>query len=444
MGMFDKMFAPEDERKVTFADFATAMVPFVGPFMARNRLDKRAQKGYDNWLSDNLAYTDPSELGESGRQVQQRMLERTGGELSTQGLMAATAMQRAAQNPENQANLGNVLMETSNALAANGQPQAALTLGATAHKNYQTPWKPSESRSANVKRDTDTGIPLTPQGTLMPNATGYTRADNVEVGDETQSGYWITKTGPNGELASREFVKQTAGERYRPGTVNVSMDGLDGILTKSDVSKSVLDAGAKINAQKDTERVFAELSSILKASPNGVTGWGGAITGFMGKAANLAGFLQQSTSRFNADGESEAAVIGRFTGDISKMIKEKFPLVEQAKANSLIIGLAYAIARMNNMGTAGGGRGITDADMKFALQQLGASSTPEAMIKVLESEQRRARARLRDDMRNTDLYIKSIDPKKGLPPEWLRDLEDMPVPGADEEAALFKLYGINP
>jgi hypothetical protein len=352
--------------------------------------------------------------------------------------------------------MGNIAAMAATQLSQS-DPAAGSKLAQVAHKQFQTPWKPSEGgvNAENFQFPDGKVVTLTdPKAKQAALAQGAVQV-GISQPDKEQEIVMGADIGVGGSAAQDAF----AVERNAQGkitsvkkldnapkiNVSSSSEGSDisGLISDKEISDQIVGAGAKINALKDTERVFSELEGILKTNPYGVTGWGGAITGFAGKAASLAGFIQQASTRVNANGEPETAVIGRYGGQINEYVKKNFPVTAQAQAQALTINLAYAIARMNNMGTAGGGRGITDADMEYALKQLGASSTPEAMLKVLESEKKRARARMRDDLRNVDIYIKSKDPAKGLPQEWLQEAEQWnSADGLDPELQkIFDTYG---
>ena len=417
MGMWDETFAKQPSPP-GIGTMLTSMVPIVGPIAAILMDSNRRKKEAQQWYDENAAYypdKDYSPDTMSGR-IAQRMLERTGGETTIPGIMASTAISRQAKNPENQNNFGNVAMSASFDLAKN-RPDLATQMAMLAHKNLQTPWKPSEGKQ--VRRDENTGIPLTPEGLLAPNAVGYVKADNVEEGEETKSGYWVTKTDDKGSIVDRQFVTNAKGPRYKPGNVSVQVDaGLGKVFTKEQVGKEIIGFGSSLNEYKDQERQAADLVGILDRNPGGgVTGWSGIVTEFAGKAANLGQFMATLKTRLTASGEDEAQVVGRFVGRLNE-IANKLPINDQAMANSIIIQMAYTLARTNNMGTAGGGRGITDNDMEYAIKQLASATTPEAFKKVLIQSQRRAAYKLKDMAGNADIYIKSIDPTAGLPQEW--------------------------
>lgn len=441
MGMWDDVNAPQYKPRLSGWDMLKMMVPIVGPIATIFQKEREREKFYKQYQEQEGAFPEGKDYSPdtlSGR-IAQRMLERTGGETTIPGIMTATAIQRAAKDPENQQNFGNILMAASAQLAQK-RPDVAAKLAMMAHQNFQTPWKPSEAKGTRM--DSNTGIPLMADGTLKPNSTGYIKDDNVEEGDVTKSGYWVTKTDDKGQIAERNFITNAQGPRYKPGAVNVDLGNLGSLISDSDISKQIVDFGNGLNAYQDMSRSIGDIKTILKNNPNGgVTGWSGIVTEFVGKAANLGEFLGGLTTRFNDDGQSEAQVVGKFGGRL-KELAARLPVNDQAAANSLVIQLAYAIARANNMGNASGGRGITDNDMEYAVRQLGAASTPEAFMKVLEETERRAAYSLRDRMRTTDTLIRAKDPSKSLPAEWRTQVDgfvnsfNTPPPsanGMDEE-----------
>lgn len=447
MGMWDETFAKKSGPP-GIGTMLTSMIPIVGPIAAIVMDSNRRKKEEQQWYDENAAFYPDKDYSPdtlSGR-IAQRMLTRTGGETTIPGIMAATALSRQAKNEENQGNFGNVAMAAAVDLAKT-RPDLAAQMAMIAHKNLQTPWKPSEGKS--VRRDENTGVPLTPEGVLAPNAVGYVKADNVEQGDETLSGYWVTKTDENGNIADRQLVTNAKGPRYKPGEVNVKVDaGIGMAMDNEGVRKEIIGLGGSINEFKDQSRQTKDLIGILDRNPSGgVTGWSGIVTEFAGKGLNLAQFMTGLGSKINANGETEQAVMGRWVGKLNGLAS-KLPINDQAMANSIIIQVAYTLARTNNMGTAGGGRGITDNDMEYAMQQLASATTPEAFKKVLIQSQRRAAMKLRDMAGNTDIYIKAIDPRAELPPAWTSYIDsansefDAPPPayGDQELDDIMNLY----
>jgi hypothetical protein len=403
--MWDKTLADPEQDKIGLRDFLTAMIPVAGPFMFKAKKDKKQEESYQKWLSDNMAYSDPSELGDMGQRVQERMLNRTGGELSTPGLMAATMMQREAQDPGNMGNFGNVAMRTATGMAAAGQTGAGANLAALAHKQFQTPWKPSEGGAdiENFKLPDGTVVAATtPQEKVELIRKGGVKA-GVASGEKEVP--WSFASGAELGLQGREATGSFAIQRNPDGTIkevkslggmNVSVGGAS-VITPTDVSGTIINFGNSIKGAGAAVQVIDDLTKTLDANPGGgITGWSGVATDFVGKVMNLAEFTAQD----KAIGEKYEAGFKRFAS-------KYFPTEDAAVAQAQVIELAYSLARINNMGTSGGGRGITDADMQYALKQLGTMSKVSDFKSVLEYQRNKIIGNLKLDKAVTGSVLKT-------------------------------------
>jgi hypothetical protein len=403
MGMLDRMFAPEADKRATLSDFALAMLPIAGPFLARDKRDRRANKHYQRWLSENAAYTDPNELGEMGQRVQQRMLTRTGGELSTPGLMAATSLKRNAEN-EKTGNFGNVLMNTTTDLAAAGDTNSAMRLGAIAHKDYQTPWKPSEG-GADIEnyKFPDGSFKATADPRLKAEwiQNGAIKAGTAPVENEVP---WEIKGGHQLGMQNKGALGNYAVQYNSDGSIRdiktmggQQIDISSNMVTPSDLSGAVMGFTSSIAATQQSTRAIDQMLDNLDRNPTGgVTGWSGLMSNVVGKVMNVAQFLSPQ----------DKSVLGKYENALVSFGRKYFPTGDEALMRSSIIELGYALARINNMGTAGGGRGITDADMQFALQQLGSMGAVEDFRGVLEMQRSKMIDQLKLKKAETETIIK--------------------------------------
>lgn len=383
MGMFDTMFN-EGAPEYTTGDMLKPYIPVIGPLLAGKGIQKKKRQAQDKWLSDNLAYTDPSELDETGQRVQQRMLQRTGGELSTPGLMAATAMQREAANPANMGNMGNILMQTAGNLAKGGQTAPAATLAQIAHKSFQTPWKPSEGGADIENFKLPDGSVVAAESVEQKRALirGGAKKAGVASGDDEIP--YTVKTGA--ELGFR--IPGIAGDLFKikynkDGTIKdiSSLSGMSvnvggtSIVQPGDTSAAVREYQGVLSSTEQAIGVIDNLTEVLDRNPEGgVSGMSGAVTNFISSVSNLAQF---------AISVDDKKVGEKYEDGFRKFASKYFPTADAALAQAQIVELGYALARVNNMGTSGGGRGITDADMQNALKQLGQMATVEDFKGVL-------------------------------------------------------------
>lgn len=369
MGMWDEAFN-RGEYKPTMKDALKAFIPVIGPILAAQGVLKKRQSAQDRWLTENMAYTNPEELDPMGQRVQDRMLTRTGGELSVPGLMAATAMQRQAQDPENMGNFGNVAMNTSTDLAAAGQTEAAATLAQLAHKNFQTPWKPSDA-SDKMKGP-------------------WTVVKGSDLGIEGKAASFPYKVRYNKDGT----IQDVSGLGGQGMEVSVSSN----MVSKPDISQAVIGYKDSIVATQQAVQTLDELTGILEANPTGgVSGWSGVVTGVASKIMNLAEFTAQ-----------DKQIMGKYEGALKNFASKYFPpelMQDRARAEAMTVELGYALARVNNMGTTGGGRGITDADMQFALKQLGSMGRVEDFKAVLEYHRNRMIGGLKANRAATEAIV---------------------------------------
>jgi hypothetical protein len=389
MGMWDQLFN-EGDAEPSALDYAKAFIPVAGPIMAMSGLKKKKSAARNRWLTDNLAYTNPEELPELGQRVQQRMLSRTGGELSEPGLIAATAMRRAANDPRNMGNIGNVAMQTSSALAAAGQPSAALRAGVYAHENLQTPWKLSEG-GAEIENfyNPKTGHRVSVSNPAAKDALIANGYQKVGVGDPPKNTRRVTgrDLGMAGDAANDVYEQ----EDYDPSFPNPTTRKLDNATKVSlhNYPESAIENAdpilrefeGTVGAAMQMRHDLAGLKANTTASTIGLPG---AITRIAETGMGI-GEYAVSLGRSPEEKQVIQSAIQPLTALAQRFSMEGIPA---ALSNYYVISLAYAIARRHNMGTLGGGRGITDADMKYAVGQLQSAKSVRALNAVLDAEEK--------------------------------------------------------
>ena len=379
MGFFDQILNQQDEPDPRFSDYATAMIPFAGPFMARDRMKKRASKDYYDKADTIYKYVDDDPLSQ---RVASRMLTRTGEE-TLPGIQAATEATRQAQDPANMGNFGNVLMNTSTALQGRGVP-GAVNLAAAGHKAFQTPWKPEEGqrKPMNFTKGNQTKSTYSPEEAKQLVSAGW-KFTGVAEQQQNWTPALGSEIGFKGSAAKDDYmvVKDDEGNitdfRKADNAPNISVGGAS-INTPADLSQSILSFGNSVKATKQLTRVTGQLRDVISRNPTGgVQGWSGVITGVVGKVLNVTDFMAGL-------GAEEKAIVDKYSGKWASKASQFFPTEDQAMAESLMIQLGYSVARMNNMGTSGGGRGITDTDAERADMQLAKMSRPADMLPVLD------------------------------------------------------------
>lgn len=379
MGFFDRILNEPADREVKFSDFATAMIPFYGPFAAKKRMDNRQQRATDKKTDFIYNYVDNDPLSQ---RVASRMLTRTGEE-TIPGIQAATEAQRQAKDPSNMGNYGNVLMNTASALQSRGV-QGAPYLAATAHKEFQTPWKPSEGGADIENFKLPDGSVVAAESLEQKRALirGGAKKAGVASGDEEVP--YVVKTGA--ELGYR--IPGIAGDLFKikynkDGTIKdiSSLSGMSvnvggtSIVQPGDTSAAVREYQGVLSSTEQAIGVIDNLTEVLDRNPEGgVSGMSGAVTNFISSVSNLAQF---------AISVDDKKVGEKYEDGFRKFASKYFPTADAALAQAQIVELGYALARVNNMGTSGGGRGITDADMQNALKQLGQMATVEDFKGVL-------------------------------------------------------------
>lgn len=382
MGMFDKILADPVEKEKKFSDFMTAMIPIVGPFLARSRMDKRQEKKQRAFTDSIDKYIDDDPLS---RRVAERMLSRT-GESTIPGIMAATEATRQAQDPGNMGNMGNVLMNTATKLQGRGVP-GALNLAQVAHKQVQTPWKPEEGGrkiinfkmpDGSIKTATNAkeAEELVKQG---GNIAGVTSAE-PGLGWEAVSGSDI---GLKGQAAGDSyFVKRDPKDPNKilevksadKMTVNVAAPDL-GVFSDAKFGPALQEFRGYMTSYVNARENNKQLLKLIKP---GTAGWGGAVASLGDRLKGAAEFIksipggeQRAVAKYMTD--------PRMKGFISRISADG---VDANRARALAVKIAYDIARSNNS-TESGGRGITDADMEFAMQMVGMTGSPESFRQVM-------------------------------------------------------------
>ena len=396
MGMFDKMFLNTPEQpKTTLAEGAMFMVPFLGPMGAFYSKDRRRKKALQDALDEQEQVSDYVDDNPLSQRVAQRMMNRT-NQTSMPGVLGAHMLRQEMEKqtgPGGANNIGNAYTTAANRLGAQGYTEEATKLGAFANKNLQTPWKPEEGSSAI--RDPATNLMRgRTDGKYLPNQKVY-KAETRVVDDKQIEGYMANTTDENGEVSFGDWVPGTTteGDRYSSKTnftVGGSTIDVGSMFTDNERARKEEEFSGRISAFEEAQD---DLSALQEIARPGTVGLGGAVMRFADRiyggiqaipvGGNVFAFAANET---NEKGETSAEVLQRYSSDqrfgafVQALAKDG---VDAQRAYSIAIRMAYTIARANNMGTAGGGRGITDADMKYALDQLGFSGSPEAFRAVL-------------------------------------------------------------
>ena len=449
MGLFDSMFAPDSKdlrEYLTTSEKMQSAIPIYGPLAALYKGGKRkAAAEKEDSVYD---YVDPEDPL-SGR-VAERMLSRTGEE-TIPGMMAATGVQR-----EQAAGKGmfDAFADTGAKLTQKGYANIGVPLAAFAEKSLPKP--AAQSEAANAKLDADSNLARNPKtGAYLPNQKVF-KKDSRTVGENTIEGYRQNTTDAEGNPTFGDWVPGTTteGTRYSSKT-NVNVGGTDftGLakLLQEPGTRAQTEAWSGFLTQTiKTNNSINDFKELAKKNPGGgLTGASGWLTEWAGRGKNLTQFFKGISGNVNAQGESEAAVLGRYSSGLDGYVSKYFPTGDQAIAKSIIVELAYSLARANNMGTAGGGRGITDADMKWAMDQLGSGHNINDMIGVLDYRAKESMRSLEVEamkMRETNRAMNGVD---DVPYKQLYEMARKPYaqssgpqPGDIEDGHRFK--GGNP
>ena len=391
-GMFDRLLNETPEKGWSTGERIAAAFPLgiFGAFAHRKYRENRDAPQYDPMFQD------PSQLDPLGQRVQQRMLERSGGNLTTPGFMAQNMLTQEARTAPRMANAYD---SASQRLMAAGQVDAGSKLGMYGNKAYGAPIKPEEgqlkplnfTKNGEVKSTYD----LNEAKSWVADGWKYTGVADQGKAGKLVSGAELGMTGVDAqdsylvEYNDNGTIKSLQSANQKPKTT-VSVGGAQ-LYSPSDTSGAARDFGNSIKASSEAISVINGLEDILKRNPEGgVTGYSGLITQFAGTFNTVTDFVASL-------GGEEKSLVNGYTGDFKQFAKKVFPTADQALAEALTVELGYSLARINNMGTSGGGRGITDADMKFALRQLATYSSPADMLKVLGYQKRRIVERLEID-----------------------------------------------
>lgn len=421
-GFFDDIFSQSTKTPFTRGERLASHLPLgiFGAYAHRHFREKKMQEELEK------AAAPKSAVGE-------RMLSRAREEGFDSIPAMLAAKQYSKQAEANPNNVGNAMMNTSNWLAANGYTDQAAALGVFAHKNVQTPWKPSEAGTdvENFKLSDGTVVAAESPEQKRALIKGGAIKAGVASGDPEVP--WVTKTGA--ELGYQH--PQLAGDLFKvkynkDGTIkdisslsgmSVSVGGTS-INTPGDISQTIRDYQGAIATTQQSVGVLDNLYKTLEQNPGGgVSGLSGVVTSFVGSLTNLAEFA------ISAD---DKKIGEKYEKSFMGMARKYFPTGSQATAEAQIVELAYALARINNMGTSGGGRGITDADMQYALKQLGSMSNVEDFKGVLQYQRNKMLSNLKIARAGTEAILEINKMDKGLLAP-LNSLADPLMQGSDKK-----------
>lgn len=435
MGMWDQVFMGNQRPS---PNIGLALIPFIGPALAEALRRKQQASNEQQWTQENAAFYPDKDYSPdtlSGR-IAQRMLQRTGGETTIPGIMAATAFQRQAQNPENMGNMGNIAMRAASDLAQT-RPDLAVTMAQVAHKSLQTPWKLSEGGADVENFKLPNGKIVAVSAPEAKQALINAGAVKAGVASAEEQVPWTLQSGGQLGMVNQGALGNYAVQYNDDGTIR-DIKGMGGmnvsvssnVVTPTDVSGAVTGLIGNIGTTKQGIETIDSLAKILKANPEGgVSGWSGYVTDAISNVFNVAQFASKS----------DIQILSKYSKALLAYAGKFFPTADRAKAESMINDLGYAVARMNNMGTSGGGRGITDADMQYALQQLGAMSKVSDFLGVLNYQRNKMIGNLKLNFAGTQTILKLA----GKDPKMLDDLpfyKDAIAPPADDRGDITRFY----
>lgn len=397
-GMFDDILRRQPEEGWTVGEKLTgAMIPvlgLVGAYGHRKWREKKAQEAIE---AENAPKSD----------VGRRMLIRA----QQEGFESIPAMIAAKQYSKQAGiypdNPGNAMAATANWMSSQGYPDEGLQLARVSHKELQTPWKPSEAGldDQNYKLpDGSLVMASSPEKKRALEAQGAVKAGvasaEKEVPWQVKSGVELGfKTpGISGDLFKVQYNSDgTIKDIVNLAGMRVNVGGTS-IVTPGDTSSSVKAYQEAIAGSGQVLHTIDSLTEVLDRNPGGgVSGLSGVVTNFVSNVSNLAQFA------LTADDKQIGA---KYEKGILQFASKYFPTADAASAQAQIIELAYALARMNNMGTSGGGRGITDADMQYALKQLGQMATVEDFKGVLRYQRNKVLENLEIARAGTEAVVK--------------------------------------